>query len=106
MPRVPIADKRASYSAATREVLPGVEHRRHKGVNDRAEHSHQPTRERERRMRRFESPGHAQRFLAAYGPLASPFRPRRHRLTAVAYRATGAACCAIWRAVTGTPAMA
>jgi putative transposase len=106
VPRVLLTDKRASYSAAKRAVLPRVEHRRHKGRNNRAENAHQPTRERERRMRRFTSPGHAQRCLAAYGPLAGLFRPRRHRLTAAAYRATRAARCASWRPVTGTPAMA
>src|SRR4051812_25702946 len=53
VPRVVITDKLASYGAALREVLPSVEHRRHKGLNNRAENSHQPTRERERRMRRF-----------------------------------------------------
>ncbi len=106
VPRVVITDKRASYSAALREVLPSVEHRRHKGLNNRAEHAHQPTRERERRMRRFKDPGHAQRFLAAYGPSAGHCRPRRHRRTADAYRATRHERCATWRAVTGTPAMA
>src|ERR671926_705590 len=85
VPRVLITDKLASYGAAKREVLPSVEHRQHQGLNNRAENSHQPTRERERRMRRFTSPGHAQRFLAAYGPIAAHFRPRRHRLTAHAY---------------------
>ena len=105
VPRVIISDKLASYGAAKRDVLPSVEHRRHKGLNNRAENSHQPTRERERRMRRFKSPGHAQRFLAAYGPIASHFRPRRHRLTAVTYRATRDQRFATWRAVTGTPAM-
>ncbi len=84
VPRVLITDKRASYSAARREVLPSIEHRRHKGRNNRAEHAHQPTRERERRMRHFTSPGHAQRFRAAYGPSAGHCRPRRHRLTAAA----------------------
>jgi putative transposase len=83
VPRVLITDKLASYGAARREVLPSVEHRRHKGLNNRAENSHQPTRERERRMRRFKSPGHAQRFLAAYGPIASHFRPRGHRYPGV-----------------------
>jgi len=106
VPRVLITDKRASYSAAKRAVLPNVEHRRHKGLNNRAENAHQPTRERERRMRRFTSPGHAQRFLAAYGPIASHFRPRRHRLTAAAYRQTRDERFATWRAVTGVPAMA
>jgi len=65
VPRVLITDKLASYGAAKREVLPSVEHRQHKRLNNRAENSHQPTRQRERRMGRFKSPGHAQRFLAA-----------------------------------------
>jgi len=106
VPRVIITDKLASYGAALREVLPSVEHRRHKGLNNRAENAHQPTRERERRMRRFKDPGHAQRFLAAYGPIASHFRPRRHRLAAATYRQTRAERFATWRVVTGTPAMA
>ncbi len=106
VPRVLITDKLASYGAAKREVLPSVEHRQHRRLNNRAEHAHQPTRERERRMRRFKSPGHAQRFLAAYGPIAAHFRPRRHRLTATAYRETRAERFATWRAVTGAPAMA
>jgi len=105
VPRVAITDKRASDGAALRAVLPGVEHRRHKGLNNRAEHAHQPTRERERRMRRCKSPGHAQRFLAASGPIASHFRPRRHRLTAAAYRRTCHERFATWQAVPGTPAM-
>jgi len=84
VPRVVITDKLASDGTAKREVLPSVEHRQHRRLNNRAEHSHQPTRERERRMRRFKSPRHAQRFLAAYGPIAAHFRPRRHRLTATA----------------------
>jgi len=103
---VVITDKLASYGAAMRAVLRGVEHRRHKGLNNRAENSHQPMRERERRMRRFKSPGHAQRFLAAYGPIAAHCRPRRHRLTATNYRATRTERFATWRAVTGTPALA
>src|ERR671933_920094 len=57
VPRVLITDKLASYEAAQREVLPSVEHRQHKRLNNRAENSHQPTRERERRMRRVKSGG-------------------------------------------------
>ena len=71
---------------AKREMPPGVEHRQHSYLNNRAENSHQPTRQRERRMGRFKSPGHAQRLLSAYGPIASHFRPRRHRLPAPEYR--------------------
>ncbi len=101
VPRVLITDKLASDDAARRESLPSVEHRRHKGLNNRAENSHQPTRERERRMRRFTSPGHAQRFLAAYGPIVGHCRPRRHRLTATAYRQHRNAAFATWREVAG-----
>jgi putative transposase len=106
VPRVLITATLASYGAARRAVLPSVEHRRHQGLNNRAEHAHQPTRERERRMRRCKSPGHAQRFLAAYGPIAGHCRPRRHRLTAAAYRETRAERFATWRAVTGVSALA
>ncbi len=106
VPRVLLTDKLPRDGAAQREVLPGVAHRRHQGRNNRAENAQQPTRERERRMRRCTSPGHAQRFLAAYGPIVGHCRPRRHRLAAAAYRETRHERCATWRAVTGTPAMA
>ena len=62
-PRVIITDKLRSYGAAKRLVLPCVIHRQSRYLNNRAENSHQPTRQRERRMRRFKSPGQAQRFL-------------------------------------------
>jgi len=86
VPRVIITDKLRSYSAARAEIMPGVEHRQHKGLNNRAENSHQPTMVRERVMRRFKSAKHAQRFLSAFGLIASHFRPRRHLLTAERYR--------------------
>jgi len=106
VPRVVSTDTLARDGAAPRDVLPRVEQRRHTGRTNRAEHAHQPTRERERRMRRFKDPGHARRFLAASGPIASHCRPRRHRLTAATSRATSAGRCATGRAVTGTPALA
>ncbi len=95
VPRVLVTDKLASYGTAKRAVLPSVEHRQRCYLNNRAENSHQPTRERERRMKRFKSPGYAQRFLATHGPLATHSRPRRHRLTRDRRFATS-------RAVTGT----
>jgi putative transposase len=52
VPRVIVTDKLKSYAAAKREIMPGVEHRQHKGLNNRAEWSHQPTRQQERQMRR------------------------------------------------------
>jgi putative transposase len=86
VPRVTITDKLKSYGAAKRELLPRVEHRQHRSLNNRAENSHQPTRQLERRMQGFKSPGHAQRSLSAYGPITQHFRPRRHRLPAPKYR--------------------
>lgn len=74
MPRGIITDKLKSYGAAKREILPGVEHRPHRYLNNRAENSYQPTCQRERRMQGVKSPGQAQRFLAAYGPIAQHFR--------------------------------
>ena len=84
-PRVVITDKLASYPPAVRRVLPGAEHRRHKGLNNRAENSHRPTRRRERALQRFKSPAHAQQFLAPFGPIGDHFRPRRHLLPAPQY---------------------
>ncbi len=72
VPRVIVTDKLKSYSAAKREILLGVEHRQHRYLNNRAENAHQPTRQRERLMQRFRSPGYAQRFLAAYLTIATP----------------------------------
>src|SRR5262249_40797956 len=86
VPRVIITEKLKSYGAAKREILRGVEHRQSRYLNNRCEHSHRPTRQREYRMQGFKSAGHAQRFLLAYGPLAQHFRPRRHRLAASASR--------------------
>ena len=102
VPRVIVTDKLASYGAAKREILPSVEHRQHRYLNNRAENSHQPTRQRERHMQGFKSPGHAQRFLAAYGPIAQHFRPRRHRLPASEYRQEMAQRFQIWQEITGT----
>ena len=72
-PRVLITDKLASYGAAKREAMPSVEHRKHKRLNNRAENSHQPTRRRERQMKRFKSAGQAQRFLSAHDGINNLF---------------------------------
>jgi len=72
-PRVMITDKLASYGTAKRDIMVGVEHRQHKGLNNRAENSHQPTR-RERIMKRFKSAGHAQLFLSVHDQVANLFR--------------------------------
>jgi putative transposase len=106
VPRVIITDKLKSYSAAQREIMPSVEHRQHRYLNNRAENSHQPTRQRERRMQGFKSAGQAQRFLATYGPIAQHFRPRRHRLSASAYRQEMRHRFDTWQALTHLPTAA
>lgn len=75
-PRVIITDKLRSYGAAKKIILPRVAHRQSRYLNNRAENSHQPTRQRERRMKRFKSPEHAQRFLERHDILAAHFRPQ------------------------------
>ena len=103
VPRVIVTDKLKSYSAAKAEVMPGVEHLQQKYQNNRAENSHQPTRLREKVMRRFKSSGHAQRFLSAFGIITSHFRVARHLCTAGVYRALMKHRFAAWEQVVGAP---
>jgi putative transposase len=105
-PRVVITDQLKSYGAAKSEILPRVEHRQSRYLNNRCEHSHRPRRQRERRMQGFKSPGHAQRFLSAYGPMAQHCRPRRHLLSASAYRHEMSHRFERWAAITGTERVA
>ena len=105
-PRVMITDKLASYGAAKREIMPGVEHRQHKGLNNRAENSHQPTRRRERQMKRFKSPRQAQRFLSAHDGINNLFHLHRDYLPATQYRAARTQAFQTWAEVTGVAALA
>ena len=99
VPRVLITDKLRSYSAAKDDVLPGVEHCQDMWQNNRAENSHQPTRLRERVMRRFKSAGHAQRFLSAFGIINSHFRVGRHLYRANGFREVLKSRFAVWQEV-------
>jgi putative transposase len=103
VPRVLVTDKLASYGVTHRRLMPGVEHRRSKYLNNRAENSHQPTRQQERAMKKFTSPAHAQRFLSAFSGISPHFRPRRHRLSADAYRREMTTRFATWNDVVGLP---
>jgi putative transposase len=90
-----VTDKLGSYAAARRQIMPVVEHRAHKGLNNRAENSHLPLRKRERAMQGFRSPGGLQRFVATFSALRNLFVPPRssrsafathlHRLKAMAH---------------------
>jgi len=95
-PRVMITDKLASYGAAKREVMPSIEHRQHKGLNNRAENSHQPTRRRERQMKQFKSAGQAQRFLSAHDQINNLFHLRRDHVTAAEHKAARRQTFQVW----------
>jgi putative transposase len=95
-PHVVITDKLKSYSAGQAEVLPSVEHCQQKYQNNRAENSHQPTRLRERLMRRFKSAGQAQRFLSVFGIISSHFRVGRHLYKARGYKQVMKSRFALW----------
>ncbi|HJN46408.1 MAG TPA: IS6 family transposase [Vicinamibacterales bacterium] len=95
-PRRLITDKLRSYSAAHRTVMPSVVHITDQYANNRAEVSHQPTRQRERQMRRFKSAAHAQRFLSVHGPVQNLFRVGRHLFRAVHHRLLRTRSFRIW----------
>ena len=101
--RVPfrmVTDKLKSYSAALRTIMPSVNHDTERYANNRAEVSHQPTRQRERQMRKFKSPRQAQLFLSVHGVLLNLFRLARHRLKAVHHRLLRARSFATWERIT------
>ena len=81
-----VNDKLGSYATATAEIAPGIEHRQHKRLNNRAKASHRRARRQEKIMGHFKSQGQAQLFLSAHDQIATLFRPKRHRLTARSYR--------------------
>jgi len=105
VPRVIVTDKLKSYSAASAELMSSVAHHQQKYQNNRAENSHQPTRLRERLMRRFKSAAHAQRFLSAFGIITSHFRAGRHLYSASTYRTVMKSRFSLWEEATCVEAM-
>ena len=93
-------DRLGSYRAAKRQVMPSVPHCQDRYANNRAEVSHQHTREQERQMRGFRSDGQAQRFLAVHGQFHNLFRVGRHLLRAANYRTLRSRAFSTWSAVT------
>jgi len=81
-----VTDKLKSYSAAHRQVMPSVVHDTRQYAINRAEVSHQPTRQRERQMRCFKSAGQVQRFLSVHGVILNFFRFARHQMRSENYR--------------------
>jgi putative transposase len=103
IPRLILTDRLGSYGVACRELVPNVTHCQGRRLNNRAEVSYQPTRRRERYMRRFKSLGQAQRFLSVHSPTNNLFRFGRHLLSARHYRTLRTQAFATWRDVTGLP---
>ena len=95
-----ITNKLRSYSAAMRTIFSGVNHNTERCANNRAEASHQPTRQRERHMRRFKSAGQAQRFLSLHGVVQNLFRVGRHLLSSPNHRIWRSRSYAAWQTVT------
>ena len=97
MPRVIVTDKLRSYGVAQRQLLPRVEHRQSRYLNNRAENSHRPTRRRERQMQRFKSTDQAQDFLSAHAFIYGHFHPPRHKMAALVYRTIRSNAFDVWR---------
>ena len=95
-----VTDKLKSYGAAHRTTMSSVEHNTARYANNRAEVSHQPTRQRERQMRRFKSVGQAQRFLSVHGVVQNLFNLGRHHLRSENYRLLRARSFKDWSAAT------
>jgi putative transposase len=100
-PRRIVTDKLASYGAAKREVAPGMEHRSHKGLNNRAESSHLPLRKRERQMQGFRSAGGLQRFTSVFSAVRNLFVPPASKRPAFSTHLHRLAAFARWRSAAG-----
>ena len=103
-PKRIITDKLRSYGAAKWDVMPGVEHWSHKGLNNRAENSHLPVRKRERTMQGFRSAGSLQRFISIFSALRNLFVIPHHKRSALATHIHRIRAMAYWKAVTGAVA--
>ncbi|MBB6488468.1 IS6 family transposase [Rhizobium lusitanum] len=103
-PRRIVTDKLRSYGAARRDVMSAVEHRTHKGLNNRAENSHGPLRKRERMMQGFRSPGGLQRFISVFSALRNLFVPPHPKRSALAIHIHRIRAMAHWKTVTGATA--
>ena len=97
--RVLVTDKLGSYGAARRSLGHTIEHRQHKRLNNGAENSHQPTRRRERIMKRFKSSRHVQRFVSIHDQIANLFHFSHHSLTSAEYRILRAEAMTVWQEV-------
>lgn len=103
-PKRIITDKLRSYGAVKRDVMPTVEHRSHKGLNNRAENSHLPLRKRERVMQGFRSAGGLQHFISVFSAIRNHFVPPHQKHSALATHLHRICAMAQWKAATGAVA--
>jgi len=85
-PRKIVTDELCSYGVARREVIPEAIHVNHQYAINRVEQSHEPTKLRERGMRKFKSVRQAQRFLGAHATVYNLFNLGRHLVSVNYYR--------------------
>jgi putative transposase len=102
IPRKIVTDKLRSNGVAHRELIPDSIHNNEQYANNRAELSHQPTRVRERGMRRFSSITHAQRFLESHATVYNLFNLHRHSLCRRYFTLFRLRSFATWDAVTAS----
>ena len=95
-----VTDKLKSHAAASRTILPGITHDTQQYANNRGEISHQPTRMRERQMRRFKSSRQAQCFLSLQGVVGNLSFVARHLLRSTHHRLLRPLSFEVWRSVT------
>jgi putative transposase len=100
-PKRIITDKLRSYGAAGRQVLPDIEHRSHKGLDNRAENSLVPLRKRERMMQGFRSLGSLQRFIPTFSALRNLFVSPHSKRSAAHIRLHRLNAFAQWKAIAG-----
>jgi putative transposase len=101
VPKRMITDKLRSYGAAMRQVIPDVEHRSHKGLNNRAENSHVPFRKRERTRQGFRSIGSLQHFVSVFSVVRNLFVPSRINRSAFQIRNHRLHAMGEWKAISG-----
>tara|TARA_R110002020_G_scaffold53338_10_gene149347 strand:+ start:14099 stop:14716 length:618 start_codon:yes stop_codon:yes gene_type:complete len=104
MPKRILTDKLRSYAAARCHVMPAIEHRSHKGLNNRAGNSHLPLRKRERVMQRFRSPGALQRVISVFSAVRNLFVPAHQKYSAIEVHLHRLRAIAHWKDVAGIAA--
>jgi putative transposase len=103
-PKRIVTDKLGSYAAAKRKVMPKIEHRSHKGLNNRAENSHVPIRKREQMMQGFRSWSALKRFVSTFSAIRNHFVPPRSHRSALPTHLHRLRAMAEWKSVTAVDA--